>query len=360
MTKQVISSNSEQARELLDALWSRVTQEECGEIDPDVDRLIGSRFVSIRFCLPTQLLGKVTDPKLNCLCLQRGSADENSLWDPRSFANKVIVPWVAENQSVLGTSTDPYVSKPLRKAWLEANPGNVKGKEEWTLLYRVLNEVQERNSEDFTRDRMLSTLRSIHKKFSDLVFEYYIPERISLEQTQKVISIFLSESSGGDRALSVAAALFETFGKYFGIYEEVKRQVINASDQSTGLAGDIECIGKHGKRSLAIEVKARDLTLTDVTTAIGKAQKVSLQEFLFSSPGTNPSEQEEIAELISKTWASGTNLYRLSIDELIGVGLSLTGEEGRKDFLENIGRQLDTYNTQPINRKRWKELLEEI
>lgn len=360
MVKQNISPDSKRAQKLINELWDKVTHEDRGEIDPEIDRLIRSRFVSIRYCLPTQLLGKLTDPKLNCLCLQKGNADDDSLWDPRGFAVKVLVPWVADNQHVLGTSTDPYVGKPLRKPWLEENPGNVKGKEEWILLFRILHEVEVKNSQQFTSHRMLQILRSIHQLYSELNFEYFIPARISLAQTEMLITKFLSESSGGDRGLSVAAALFETFGKYFGIYKEIKRHVINASDQSTGLTADIECIGKDGKLKLAIEVKERNLTLTDVGSAILKARRVSLQEFLFNSPGIDPSQKRVISGLIGGTWASGTNLYRLSIEELIRVGLTLTGEAGRKDFLEKVGKQLDAYNTQPINRMRWKELLEQI
>ena len=190
MIKKGGSPNTEFARKLLDELWQIVSQEGEGETEQNIDRLIDSRFVSIRFCLPTQLLGKLTDPKLDCLCLQKGSGENDSLWDPRSFSNKVIVPWVSENQSVLGTSTDPYVSKPLRKARIEENPGNVKGKEEWMLLFQILNEVESRTSNEYTRLCMLQTLRSIHKKLSDLVFEYYVPERVSIDQTEKIISAF--------------------------------------------------------------------------------------------------------------------------------------------------------------------------
>jgi hypothetical protein len=159
MAEKEFSPDAERARQLLDELWSEVTQEESGEINKDIEKLIDSRFVSIRFCLPTQLLGKLTDPKLDCLCLQKGSGDSDSQWDPRSFSNKVIVPWVSENQCVLGTSTDPYVSKPLRKARIEENPGNVKGKEEWILLYRVLNDVETKGSEEYTRLFMIHALR---------------------------------------------------------------------------------------------------------------------------------------------------------------------------------------------------------
>lgn len=113
-----------------------------------------------------------------------------------------------------------------------------------------------------------------------------------------------------------------------------------------------------GELRLAIEVKERNVTLADVRSSILKARKISLHELLFNAPGANPSDKEEISELFARTWASGTNLYRLSIDELVRVGLCLTGESGRKDFLENVGRQLDEFGTQPNNRKRWKELLE--
>jgi len=360
MPEKTISPNSDIAKKILHELWLTVTKEQNGKIDLNIDRLINSRFVSIRFCLPTQLLGKLTDEKLDCLCLQKGSGKDASLWDPRSFCNKVIIPWVSENQSVLGTSTDPYVSKPLRKKRLDPNPRNVKGKKEWILLYKVLNDVETKNSQEYTRLKMLQTLRSIHKKLAELTFEYYIPERISLEQTEKLISLFLSESSGGDRGLSIAAALFETFCKYFKLYKEIRRAVINAPDQSTGLVGDIECIDENGNIKLVVEVKERNITLIDVKSSILKTRKFFLKELLFNAPGVSQSEEKEISDLISKAWASGTNLYRLSIIELIRVGLSLTGEAGRIDFIKNVGNQLDVYNTQPSNRIRWKELLEEI
>lgn len=352
--------DTEAAKKLLAKMWAAVLADDTGDTDPAIDALIDSNSVSIRFCLPTQLLGKLTDPKLDILCLQKSDGSLESMWDPRGFASKVIVPWVSENQSVLGTSTDPYVSKPLRKPRLEADPGNVKNKDDWKSLFTILNEVETKSTENFTRNRLLQTLQSIRRKLTESTFEYFVPERISLDQTQHLVSSFLAEGSGGDRGLSIAAALFETFGKFFGLYSEVRRDVINASDSSTGLTADIECVDEKGNLKLAIEVKERNLTLTDVRSAILKVRKSEIREFLFNSPKTNAVEQTEIDELINKTWASGTNLYRLSIEELVQVGLTLTGEDGRKDFLKNVGDQLNKFNTQPANRQRWKNLLETI
>ena len=363
MAKKNETRDIEETRKILDELWNEVlSNPEAFDVDENIQSLVNHEGVAIRYCLPTQLLGKLVDPNLDCLCLQKGSGDNESLWDPRSFASKVIAPWVSENQSVLGTSSDPYVSKPLRKPRLESNPLNVKSTHlnAWNQLYKLLEDVQIKNSADYTRECMLKVLVCIHHQLSKLIFEYAVPRRISLRQTEILISTFLSESSGGDRGLSVAAALFETFGEFFGIYHEIKRHVINAADEATGLAGDIECIGADGNIKLVIEVKERNLTLADVRDTIRKARKVSIKELLFNAPGTAPVEDQEVENLFAKTWASGTNLYRLSIQELIRVGLSLTGEEGRNYFITKVGKNLDTYNTQPKNRKRWKELLEEM
>lgn len=360
MVKKAVSPNTETAQKTLSELWASVLIEADDPIDPQIDSLVNSDSVSIRFCLPTQLLGKLVDPKLDCLCLQKGTCDSESTWDPRGFAAKVIVPWVMANQAVLGTSSDPYVSKPLRKPKIEESPGNVKSKADWSLLYQVLHEVENRHNLKFTRQKLILVLRSIKKKLAESVFEYAIPERVGLDQTRNLIRQFLDESSGGDRGLSVAAALFQTFGEFFGLYSNVRRYVINASDQSTGSVADIECLDKDGELRLAIEVKERSLTLTDVKGAVQKARKGSIQEFLFNAPRVNPNDSDSVADLFSRSWASGTNLYQLSIDELINVGLTLTGEDGSKHFLNGVGNQLNEYNTQPRNRQRWKELLEQI
>ena len=360
MVKKIISPNVEEARKLLDKLWADVQAEEATEISPEIDRLIDCNSVAIRFCLPTQLLGKLADSKLDCLCLQKGSGESESMWDPRGFATKVVVPWVMANQNVLGTSADPYVSLPLRKPRLEDDPGKVKGKDDWILLYKILENIERQNDPKVTLEAIRLTLGSIKRKLAASTFQYIVPKRISLDQTRSIVAKFLSESSGGDRGLSVAAALFKTFGKFFGIYSEVRRYVINASDASSGSSGDIECFDVEGNLRLAIEVKERNLTLTDVKGAVLKGRKSLIQDYLFNSPQINPGEKVEIAALFDKTWASGTSLYHLSVDELIKVGLSLTGEDGRKDFLQNVGTHLNEFNTQPINRQRWKTLLEEI
>ena len=125
----------EKAKQLLAQCWDEALQKDQANIDPppEVDEqirshvrdLMSSGIVSFLYCLPTQLLGKLTDPKLDALCLQHGE-NAPSQWDARSFAAKVIVPWVRDHENVLGTSPDPYVSNPLRQPRILPDPPNVR------------------------------------------------------------------------------------------------------------------------------------------------------------------------------------------------------------------------------------------
>ena len=142
--------DQERAECLLQRHWDDVVHE---RVAPDVDEathgqiaaLIASETVSFTYSLPTQLLGKLTDHQLDALCLQRGES-EPSQWDPRSFAANVIVPWVRDNENVLGNSADPYVSNPLRQPSILANPPNVRSNTLplWKSLHGVLSKVQRR------------------------------------------------------------------------------------------------------------------------------------------------------------------------------------------------------------------------
>ena len=71
--------------------------------------------VAIRYAVITQLLGKMADPSRDILAIQASGG-----WDARSFAKRVVVPWVIDNRNILGTSMEPYVGKPLRRERLDS------------------------------------------------------------------------------------------------------------------------------------------------------------------------------------------------------------------------------------------------
>lgn len=343
----------------MDRLWRSVLDDETTGAPPHIGDLVNSGQTAIRFCLPTQLSGEITEPDLDALCLQRGDGSKGR-WDPRGFAAQVVVPWNRDNQNVLGKSGDPYVSNPLRRPRVDHGLDQMADRDQWERLCGVLRDVETRGDPIYTQLVLLQVLAAIRDRLRDLTFVYLVPQRVSLGQAESLVETFLSEKSGGDRGLAVAASLFEAVRGRLGIYKEVRRNVVNAADAVTNSAGDLECVGPDGDIALAVEVKERRIGDADVHGAIAKAREFGVRELLLCTGGIAANEQEAVAKTFANAWASGTNLYHATIGDLMRGVLPLLGEVGIRDFVAQIGSQLDRFSTQPKHRKAWKALLDAL
>ena len=123
----------DEARAWLDAEWEVALAANDTAPDLVIDKLANSRGVAIRYALVTQLLGKIADTSRDLRAVQLADSSTGA-WDARSFSTAAIVPWVAANQYVLGTSDEPYASKPLRRERIEHNMPNVRYKADWNAL----------------------------------------------------------------------------------------------------------------------------------------------------------------------------------------------------------------------------------
>ena len=194
--------------------------------------------------------------------------------------------------------------------------------------------------------------------YRELNVEFDVPQRISLEATSKLVADFLRETSGGERPQIVTAALMRTIGDKFGVFDSVVRQGINEADAASSMPGDVVCYSQ-SDQVLAVEVKDRTVELHDVDVAIGKARRNSITEILFATaaaPGSEPS----IADRTEREFALGINIYRLSIDALLRVALSIAGEPSRTQFLTLVGEELNDRVTQPAHKQAWRTLLQNL
>ena len=357
----------ERAKGILTEIWKEVTDED-GEADSSevstevrtrIAELLTSEAVSFTYSLPTQLLGKVTNPKLDALCLQRGE-NEESQWDPRSFAAAVIVPWVGENENVLGSSQDPYVSNPLRQARVVPNPPNVRANTLalWQALHDVLRDVEERDDPHYARAVFREVLRQTHEILKSRRFDYPTLTRISMEQTLYLAGRLLERSREGEHGMSLAAALFKVIGRRFGLWDQVLRLASTTADQASGMTGDLEC-RRSGELVYAVEVKERMLKLADVVSFDEKLSKSRLAEALINAPGVHSSDADGVHNRIRLMWGRGINLCQLTIAELVSVTMGLAGEDGRLEFIAEVGKQLDEY-ARPSGRAAWRDLLKSV
>ena len=366
------SLDLKRAAELLESHWQAVVAEASTKTDVyyvadvtlrrAIQTSVNHKLVAYRFCLPVQLLGKLSNPMLDCLRLQKRRGDPSDVtgWDARSLASKVVAPFNQQQENILGTSSDPYVGNPMRIPRLVRDDQSKKDLSGWNTLVDVLEQVELRVNLEFTQAVFRQVLLEMFHRQKSLRFVYPLPPRISLEGALSLSQRFLEEKSGGDRSLALCGALFDAIGIQFGLYSKVDRARINASDQATGQVADLECVDTEGKVVLAVEVKDRTLTLTDVEGTLRKCRQRKIKDIFFTAPGVKANEQSTLDERIARAFASGQNLYVFNFVDFARSVLALGGESIRITFLQKVGEHLDLWNTQPSHRQAWKLLLESV
>ena len=349
--------NNAEARKWLDEAWDQVLESGTGEPNSEIDRLVNSKVLSIRYAILTQMLGKIANEDRSLLSLQLGDEESPGAWDARSFCSAVIVPWVADNHDVLGKSPDPYVNNPLRRPRLDKVIRRLRDRPEWDALVAFLAPLDTADRSEL-KAAFVCCLKSAARRLEAQSFGYQIPIRVSLPQMLRVLEAFLAEASGGLRPLVVTAAMMDVLGRAFSLFASVSSQGLNEADSSTGAPGDVMCLDDSCNMVLAIEVKDRALTLADVRSSTQKARasKDPLSNLLFAAPSVRDDERDEIRENMETAWASGLNISQIDIVDLANAAFSLLSEKWRPKLLREIGNELDS-RADHAHRRAWHDLL---
>lgn len=359
------------ASAILDSVWGEILSAAEGGQLPDIiekdesgllesiKNSVNSSTRTYRYVLPTQLLAKVANPSLDCRSLQAG-ADRPGAFDARTVAHQVIVPFDQANDRVLGGSPEPYVNNPVRVPEVSvAFRTAQRNRKDWDHLCNVLETVERVNDEDFAENVLRQVFTEIYRRLSEVKVVYPAPRRISLSHCVRLIDEYLAELSGGDRLLALSSALFVVIGRRFQLYSEVQRSTITASDASTGMLADLECVTEDGEIVLVVEVKDRALTVSQMTGKIPNIREKQVSEtFFVAQQGVE--DPDYVQSLVEQEFVSGQNIYVMSLSKLAEVSLALIGEEGRRNFLLEVGAQLDRYRSDIKHRRDWATLLASI
>jgi hypothetical protein len=325
-----------------------------------IDACLTSKSKSYHYVLPTHLLAKCVNPALDCHSIQV-SYGGSGAFDARSLAHAVTVPFDQANFCVLGGSMEPYANNPLRIPGVTAAFRSAqKQHQDWDRLIRVLDTVENADEPQFARKVFDQVLYETHKLLTDVKVIYPTPSRIGLANVYDLASRYLAHRSGGERMEVVCTALFQTMAGRFGIFDEVRRERVNAADQSSGMTADIEC-WLDGKIVLLVEVKDRMLTLIQLNAKLDRARSQQIKEILFIAQQEKQSaEAEQISIRIASEFVSGQNVYVAGFNDFsLGVFI-LFGEGGRADFLRAVGDELDRTGSAIHHRRAWAELLRSI
>ncbi|HCA79001.1 MAG TPA: hypothetical protein DEP53_04635 [Bacteroidetes bacterium] len=363
-------SFSDQCKQYLNDRWHPIVvdraEEECQDplsgkhsrLKERIEKCLRSKTKTYRYVLPTQILCKCVNSKVDCRSLQALFKSEGA-FDARTIAHGVIVPFDQENHQVLGGSAEPYVNNPLRcDSVTKKNRGRQKNKEDWDKLVAILEEVECSDDPTLPRRVFDQILCFIYDMLDDVTVTYPVPNKVSLQNTLGIMKKFLSTKSGGDRLEALVTALFRVIGKNFGLFDEVRRQKVNAADVSSGMVADIECWRK-GKIVLIVEVKDRTLSLVQMDSKLSFARSKKISEIMFvAQEGIAHADLEQINDRMASEFVSGQNTYVVELLSFATSLLMVLGESGRVDFLHDVGVELDRVGSPIPHRKDWAALLQ--
>ncbi len=336
------------------SLDQNLTDDETAE---KIALLLRSKTKTYRYVLPTQILAKVTDPSLDCRCIQVGRKPERGNFDARSLNEKVIIPFERENGRPLGGSTQPYVNNPLRVPEISSQyRAKQKNQKDWMLLSELLEHVERINTDTFTIKFLKQILMEIRRIQQEQSIAYPVPHRISLEDMIDLLNNFFLSPSGGARLQAVSFALFLTLKDIWGIYDKVYSESVTAPDTQAGRSADIDCI-KDGETVIAVEVKDRTVTLELLEDKISTSRLNEVKELLFLIRSNQLVDSDDVMKRGRKEFGSGLNVYMVAFAEFIRSVLVLMGEKGRNRFLITIGHSLEQLRVDFVDRKEWAELL---
>lgn len=250
------------------------------EIRGMVKTLLDSPTLAFRYTLFTQVLAKVIDPRINCLALQV-KANIPGSFDARSFCKKVVVPFERQKLfNVLGGSSDPYVGKPLRHEKISpAFASNVKNKEHWGLLCRLLTKVQEHRKREFVSQVFKQILLEIRRKLASGTPLVPHIQDVSVTQLKSILQMYLSRPSLGLRSQAIVYAFIHTMNEKLKTYKSVTTEKSTVSDAQKGRVADVECRDENGQLKLAVSVTDY-LTLTKLENELEKAAKNRVENLL--------------------------------------------------------------------------------
>jgi hypothetical protein len=321
-----------------------------------IRRSINSKTKTYRYVLPTQLLSKLARPELDCRSVQAGSGLAGS-FDARSICHGVVVPFDRENNNVLGGSSEPYLNNPLRiPAIRPAARKAQKDKDGFDDLMKVLDYAQDHP--EHLVGLVREVLTAIKDRLAEVSVAYPVPNRASLQQTHATLRDFLSDRTGGLQLQAVAVAIFRVIGSRFNLFTEVQSSNVNSADASTRSAADLECIDDAGEIVMAVEVKDRQLELRQVQDKLPAVREKGIRELLFLvQGGTSIDGSQSVSDTIAREFVTGQNVYVLEWDDFIGSCLVLFGEAGRREFLQQVGKELDKQKADISHRRKWATLL---
>jgi len=282
------------ALEALNRAWSdrRSKARPPARMQQLIEQVLAATDVTYKYILVTGYLAKYTNPSVHARALQVGSKLSEA-YDARSLCHKVVVGFEKTKGNLFGLSNEPFVNKPARHPEHDSGNPQLRNKILAQKLHDALEIANSAKAEDVYRG-LVHILRVGAKHAADQKMAR-VKARANLPAVLEFIEVFLQETDGGSRLVSIWGAIMAL------ISESGKISVTspNVADEFGRTAGDVQ-IYYNEILVAASECKHRPLNLDDVKHGIRKALEKEVPEYHFViAAGLAAGQEKQIKEELS-------------------------------------------------------------
>jgi hypothetical protein len=359
-------SFSEKGSSLLDAAWAEALEASGSFIrDPALaeacDRVFAGTEAGYQKAIIIQAVGKAADPTLDAQAMQKGIGVDRS-WDAREFAKQVFVPWNSK-VGCFAHAADPYVSNPYRIPRFDESVRAQRQKPKQFDNALVVLEMLDRTTEEVKAfENLAEVVYALRRFVAERSVEYPLPSRASLKDTLACVEQFVAAKAGGARLQAIVYALFSALASQGFNYSDISSGHVNASDKGAKSAGDVSL--RLGISAVAVEVKDRALTAAELEATINKCRVANVTEAVFvvraSSPLASDLGVGAFDDESKRQFSSGLNIYLEEFASFARTVLTLVGEDGRRGFLEAVGKALAEQNADITHKWAWADLVKAV
>lgn len=246
--------------------------------------LLGKNCLTYRYILLTALTAKATNESVDILSLQAGD-DSDGAYDARSLCSKVIYPFQRDFLADVldGSNEDPLVNNPGRHPRLSKSNKSANGdpRRALDLLCDNLPYVSNKEEAVACLDYFISeclTLAEMKAERAESFSRAIVTKDV--HSTRSFMDDLLDKNFGGVALLLVATSIFST------IYpiqsgKKIIPHPVNQSGASSSQMSDLDILNEDDTPFLAIELKDKPFTSTEVKKAAKTAFECNAPSMLF-------------------------------------------------------------------------------
>ncbi len=254
-------------------------------IKPAIDFILhGKNCLTYRYILFTALVAKATNNDIDIMSLQ-ASDDAAGSYDARSFCKNVIFPFQREflDDVLDGSNEDPLVNNPGRHPRIQVTNKSANGdpRRALDLLCEYLPLVKTSEEAQCCLDYFITCCREIAAAQKEQAAAYEVAIMTSdIFAARSFMNELLDKNFGGAALLIVASSVFSIMFPLQEGYKVVPHPV-NQSGASSKQMSDLDIFNADGSPFLAIELKDKPFTETEVKKAAQTAFAAGAPSLLF-------------------------------------------------------------------------------